>query len=251
LYVNGVLKQNSLAGKTNGVYVGTYKPLPGDSISYRIKIPGKSDITGGTVIPQPAGSFWVNSGIEQTGINTPIVAPKTGNPQELDTIGTTIGRRMYLSLTFKDNPDITNYYRLVVYTRSYLGSKVTTDYTFSFDDVVSGNSTGDEVGPPTSLSSNKFNVFSDELFNGKTYSLKFSIAHNMNIYLPGHNKPQPSKALFITLQSISKSYYLYLQTRSNIKTNSFFAEPVQVYSNIDGGVGIIGGYTNTNARINL
>jgi len=252
LYVNGLLKENNLKGKTNGVYAGVYKPIAGDSINLKIKIPGKDDITCSTTIPQPVGPFWINSNLELTGINTPITTPKTGGALGLDTIGISVGRRMFLSLTFKDNPDVTNYYRLVVYTKTYSGTKVSTDYTFYFDDIVSGNSTGDVVGPPTSLSSNKFNVFSDELFNGKQYSLKFSVDNNFNSYFPGHNKPQPSKSLFVNLQSISKSYYLYLQTRSNIKTNSFFAEPVQVYSNINGGVGIMGGYTNSNtARINL
>ena len=255
LYVNGLLKDNSLTGKANGLYAGAYKPVVGDSISLKVKIPGQNDITCSTTIPHPVGPFWINSNLELTGINTPIVAvvtPKTGGDPVTDTIGTSVGSRLFLSLTFKDNPDVTNYYRLVVYTKTYSGTKVTTDYTFYFDDIVSGNSTGDAVGPPTSLSSNKFNVFSDELFNGKQYSLKFSVDDNFNSYFPGQSRPQSSKSLFVNLQSISKSYYLYLQTRSNIKTNSFFAEPVQVYSNINGGVGIIGGYTSSNtARINL
>jgi hypothetical protein len=253
LYVNGLLKENLLR-RVNGVYVGAYKPTFGDSIGFKIKIPEKNEIICGTTVPQLTGILSVYSMTQPTDINTPIVTvttPKTGGAPVTDTIGTNIGRRMFLTLNFKDNPDIKNYYRLVVYTRSYSGTKYTTDYAFYFDDIVSGNSTGDEVGPPTSLSSNKFNVFSDELFNGKQYSLKFSVDNNFYYYFPGHTKPQPIKILFITLQSISKNYYLYLQTRSNIKTNSFFAEPVQVYSNIDGGVGIIGGYTSSNARINM
>jgi len=53
------------------------------------------------------------------------------------------------------------------------------------------------------------------------------------------------------LQSISKSYYLYLQTRASIKSNTFFAEPVQVYNNVDGGIGILGSYTSNVRKLTL
>jgi hypothetical protein len=138
-----------------------------------------------------------------------------------------------------------------VYTKIYTASQVLTDYTFSFDDIVSGNTNRDSIGPPNSLSTNKFNVFSDDLFNGKQYALKFSVPYNKEVYLPGKIPLSTKKELYIDLQGISREYYLYLQTRSNAKNSNFFAEPVQVYTNITGGIGILGSYTTNLIKINL
>ena len=89
------------------------------------------------------------------------------------------------------------------------------------------------------------------MFKGKQYGLKFSILYNNNVFLPGIIKNPNNQEITINLQKISHSYYLYLQTRAGIKTNTFFAEPVQVYSNIDGGLGIMGSYTNSLVKFTL
>ena len=254
LYVNGVMKEQ-LIHTTNGMFVGTYKPVVGDSIRLQVQVPGKKLIACSTsVVPQSLITLPMDTTSVLTGANNVIVsvtAPKAGSIPAFDTIGTSIGRKLKLVLRFTDDQVKRNYYRLVVYTKTYTGSKVTNDYTFSFDDVVSGNNSRDSIGPPTSLSTNKFNVFSDDLFNGKEYALKFSVANNKEVYLPGKIPLITKRELYVDLQSISREYYLYLQTRSNARSNNFFAEPVQVYTNINGGIGILGSYTTNLTKINL
>jgi hypothetical protein len=253
LYVNGTLKE-PLVHTLNGMFVGTYKPVVGDSIRLQVQIPSKQVMNCSTGIVPQTPIISVDTTRVLTGVNNVIVsvsAPKTGYVPVLDTIGISLGRKLNLLLKFNDNPAIRNFYRLVVYTKTYSGSKAITDYTFSFDDVVSGNTNRDSIGPPSSLSTNKFNVFSDDLFNGKQYALKFSVANNKELYLPGKTPLVTKKELYIDLQSISREYYLYLQTRSNAKNNNFFAEPVQVYTNVTGGIGILGSYTSNLIKINL
>ena len=75
--------------------------------------------------------------------------------------------------------------------------------------------------------------------------MKFSVLYNRNVFFPGHEKNPNKQEVTINLQKISHSYYHYLQTRAGINTRNFFAEPVQVYSNVDGGIGIMGSYTNS------
>jgi hypothetical protein len=254
LIVNGKQKEN-LRFNSKGTYVGTYKPLIGDSLQLNVQAPNENSVSCGTSIKsQSAIISPIDTSRVYSGVKTPltdIILPTSGHPGGLDTIGTRYGRTLKFVLKFKDTPVIQNYYRLVVQTRTYTTSGYNSDYSFSFDDIVSGNAPKDAVGPPTSLTSNTFNIFTDDSFNGKEYSLAFSIQDDRYVYYPGHYKTIPKKEVYINLQSISKSYYLYLQTRASIKINSFFAEPVQVFNNVDGGIGIMGSYTSNIIKIVL
>ena len=253
LYVNGSMKEK-LTHTSNGTFVSMYKPVAGDSISLQVQVPGKNLITCSTSILPQTPVLSIDTSTVVTGINSPIVSvtvPKTGSFPLVDTIGISVGRKMKLILKFYDDPVKLNYYRLVVYTKTYSVTNVVTDYTFSFDDVVSGNTTNDSIGPPSSLSTNKFNVFNDDLFNGNQYALKFSVTDNKAVYLPGKQTLITKRELYVDLQSISREYFLYLQTRSNARNNNFFSEPVQVYSNIIGGIGILGTYTSNVTKIVL
>lgn len=252
MFVNGAMKE-TLTHTANGVYQGTYKPLVGDSIRLLVKVPGKNDLSCSTDIQAQIPVVSIDTSSVLTGTTKPLTIPITlpNGTRRTDTIGTIVGRKLKFSLKFNDDANIKNYYRLVVYTKTYSGTKSSVDYSVSFDDIVSGNTNQNSIGPPTSLTSNKYNVFSDDLINGKLYPLSFSINNDLNVYLPGKSKTI-RKEVYVNLQSISRSYYLYLQTRAAIKVNSFFAEPAQVYSNIDGGgIGILGSYTGNLVKINL
>jgi len=249
LLVNGIQKEN-LKFTSNGLYVGTYHPAVGDSISLLVQTPGKNNVSCSAVIePQVSMIFPPDTTSVITGASSPIVVVnKTTGVQ--DTIGNSFEKTLKFVLKFNDDSNVQNYYRLVVFTKTVTPYGAFSDYTFSFDDIVSGNA-NNTVGPPTSLTSNKYNVFSDDLFNGKQYPLTFSVQNNANVYYPGKSVPGTQKEVYINLQSISKSYYLYLQTRASIKSNTFFAEPVQVYNNVDGGIGILGSYTSNVRKLTL
>ena len=234
--------------------MSAYKPVSGDSISLQVQVPGKNAIHSSTSIVPQVQVVSIDTATVLTGQNSPLISvtvPTNGGLPVIDTIGTTLGRKLKLVLKFNDDAAKQNFYRLVVYTKNYTASKTTNDYTFSFDDVVSGNTNRDSIGPPNSLSTNRFNVFNDDLFNGKQYSLTFSVADNIDVYKSGKSPLVIKRELYVDLQSISREYYLYLQTRSNAKNNNFFSEPVQVYTNIDGGMGILGSYTSNLRKITL
>ena len=251
LFVNGALKE-TLSYKNNGVYVGTYKPVSGDSLSLLIKIPGKNDVTSATSVKSTPVISSIDTNTVSTGKKTPILYNRIidATHMELDTIGYGYEHKMICALHFTDDGIARNYYRLVVTTKTTIGTKKTYSYSFNFDDIVSGN-TNNSIGPPTSLVSNKYNIFNNELFLGKPYALHFSVLYNKNSFLPAYTKNPNTQEISINLQKVSRSYYLYLQTRAGIKTNTFFAEPVQVYTNIDGGIGIMGSYTNSIVKFTL
>jgi Domain of unknown function (DUF4249) len=88
-------------------------------------------------------------------------------------------------------------------------------------------------------------LFSDNLINGVTYSLKFN-------YYPPHYGESGSagkyyRTMAIQFNSISEEYYKYkkkLLRHFATQNSSVFepSEPAQMYSNIEGGYGIFAGY---------
>lgn len=88
--------------------------------------------------------------------------------------------------------------------------------------------------------------FTDELFNGQSYELGVNI-DNQYAYLPF----TASNHLYGLLISHSRDSYLYFKSVNAYQraNGDFFAEPVQVYGNINGGYGIFGGYDAQKATI--
>lgn len=97
-------------------------------------------------------------------------------------------------------------------------------------------------------------TFSDDIINGNTYTMVIRETKNSYTYEHGENMYRR-----ISLISISKAYYNYLTALLNISDNKVsqkldewgLAEPTPFYSNIDGGVGIMGSAQNDFRLIDL
>ncbi len=94
--------------------------------------------------------------------------------------------------------------------------------------------------------------FSDDLFDGQTYQLK------VNVERPYLYEEPPffivnSAQIDYRLKSISEELYLYERSRTEQSFSSFdpFAQPAQVFSNIENGFGIFAGYSTDTYSIVL
>jgi len=71
-----------------------------------------------------------------------------------------------------------------------------------------------------------------------------------SVYFPGKAPKggiETRSELTIDLQQLSKSYYLYQKTKfASISSDPILSEPVQIFSNINGGIGILASYTSSN-----
>lgn len=247
--INGVLKEKMIYS-ASGIYLANYKPVVGDTVRLEVKIPNRNDVSSQTIIEPAIQLIDLDTTKLYTG-KYPII---NYNPitTKADTIGYYSNYDCHFKLKFKDEGAKDNFYRLTVRTHTIASNgRVSDDYFFVFDDIVSGKTTSSTVGPPTSLSSNQYNVFSDELFNGKEYPLTFYITNSTAKlfpeyeYLANQYGDSGQKEIYVNLQSISKSYYLYLKSRdASISSNGFFSEPIQIHNNIIGGIGIFGSYTS-------
>lgn len=218
--------------------------------SYRIVVNSNGkQVEAGTTIPDQA---------EVISIDTSTVKDEYGY------------KRLQYKVKIKD-PVGDDYYRIVVTNeqltqvsfaeakniRKYFFS--TTQYWISYDDPVFNsvyNNMGEDIIDMSP--ENDYNIFPDDYFKGKEYSVQFQIFPNGYGYYGdgynghGNNPNSPYKTIFerqtIHIQKLSKDFYNYLKYLKlyNHYHDNPFSEPVPVYSNVKNGTGIFAGF-NDNA----
>lgn len=164
-------------------------------------------------------------------------------------------------LTFHDEPSTENFY--LVYAReAYIRiNEKDTSYIWSSCNLDFGNeplfanqiSAMDRIMENDGIGYSGGIAFSDELVNGKTYTLNMK-GGTYSYYQYGvgsGGELQHERIYQISFCSISRSYYNYLKTLAAFRNTSFtgnlasigLAEPIKVYSNVVGGTGFLGGVT--------
>ncbi len=90
---------------------------------------------------------------------------------------------------------------------------------------------------------NMFLIFNDDLIDGKTYTLRFVITNYWNRSQLDTAAGEYFQVHFV-LRSITEDLFKYYASAESFYWNDgeLFAEPVQVFSNVDNGVGILSSY---------
>jgi len=155
-----------------------------------------------------------------------------------------VGGTLELSINITDpNPGKTNYFRLVEDQRIRTQDGENSWYViFDYDDPVFGASmTENDFVDASDLDTRPEGVFTDMLFDGSSYRLKLKIRFVCNV--DEEFDPDFFRVPFL-LEHLSKEYYNYLNTcNQGDEVMGFFAEPVQTYSNVTNGFGIVAGTT--------
>ena len=257
LYANDKLIE-ALNSTGNGYYTGTYKPFPGDIIKIIARNNEFDNVHCSTEIPVTASITSVDT-TSTTTKTSPLIYSGSYNDEgylNTDTVGTISEKKIKFTINIADRANYKNFYRLKVKHRSYYDNGTYSEHNtyFNSEDLVFGSTSETELFEEENT--NYYHEFNDNLFDGKTYGLTFSISAFQYNYLPGKEpKDDPwspttiKQELFINIESISPSYYYYLNSRA--KNNEYieiFTEPVQIYNNIVNGIGILGAY-NTSITI--
>jgi len=196
----------------NGLFkIDRYKPKIGSNYRFEIASEGLPSVSAQCNIPQPVQLI------------------------SLDTIGEVDEYTFAFKIRFNDDAGVQQYYLLQLflgYNQVYYDEfgQMYEHYVYSPVWLYSSDM--------ISISDNSYSFgmcFSDQLFDGEevTLNLRFE---NSSLYVADTAKFQ------FKLNSITRDMYLYLETRERYySTNDDpFAERVQVYSNIENGVGILG-----------
>ncbi len=232
LYLNGTLLPVDRVNDEEGRYYFNARPQPGDSL-YLSVVAGDKAVTAGTRVPlQPH--------IEFAGYTTDtVVNVYEGYDEYSGGTDTVITYNMRFRL--HDGGE-ENYYQFSVQMYNdfsasyqdnmYFGSNSPYFYEMDAIEMIEGGD-GTFYG--------NYVLFDDALFNGKV--MEFSISFdrwNSSGYF------DPAVPMFrVALQSFSKECYRYKQTASTAGDGfgNLFTEPVQVYSNVEGGIGVFASQT--------
>jgi len=85
-------------------------------------------------------------------------------------------------------------------------------------------------------------AFNDEMFNGQQYSIDISTSHYFD---RPYSKDAENLQVKVKLLSISEDIYRYIVSYNLNQETEYdpFAQPVQVFTNIENGLGLFSGYT--------
>jgi hypothetical protein len=243
VYVNDVFKEKMIH-TDKGNYTGTYIPTIGEIIKLVVTVPNKTDVScQDKVLTRP----------EIVSVDTTVTSSTGGylldyhtklnsnDTQVYDTIGKSRNYDCEFKIKMKDKGNEKNYYRLAVVRNSTFEGESGYEFVHITDNIDPEAYSSDPL--QTEDDSNPFCVFSDDIINGKEYTLKFKLSQNVITF---YNRPKETKQeLIIALQQISKDYYLYLRTRAVANEDNVFSEPVQIHCNIKNGLGVFGSYSSS------
>lgn len=213
----------TLTHTTDGWYVGAGNPVVGQTYNITATSPIYNGISGSTTIPQVV----------------PITSWDTTHNVSFGDLQT-----VEVKVKFTDPSNVKNYYYLKVETEYFNG----VDYYrgnigfYSREGIANQSNSEDYYWRGV--------TFNDELINGQTYD--FTLYLDDWIF-DDNGQGQGNTRIILSLYSASEDYYEYIRTYAAYEeTNGDpFAQPVIVYSNIEGGHGIFGGYAIASDSIGL
>lgn len=172
-----------------------------------------------------------------------------------DTLGVYQDAYCDLQLTFSDPSEVRNFYRLTMTKRTYWDESNYTEETVSFqlsDKTNNGVSLGNLINVGKRKEKATYNIFNDDFLNGSRVEIKIPVMY-ASASFGSDDEPYMKSAsltfaglfceLRVFLHNLSESYYLYLKSRGEAEGytgSNLFSEPVQVYTNVNGGLGIVG-----------
>ena len=179
----------------------------------------------------------------------------TGTDNNNELLGTIVVR-------FNDPAQTENFYEIIAFQEQYLLRYSRLDQSQDFVLDARSNAAlvaeGDAEFNPATL------VFSDKLFNGQAFELRASFApygHNGNLT---NGQYTVTGNVRLVLRSVSRSYYQYRKSWTRHLYNQgvkgiggslaqtlFLGDPTRMYSNVNGGYGVVVGYAATSKILPL
>lgn len=244
--LNGTPNAATFSYTENGIYLSNLTLRPDDTLTLRISIPDQGELTAGCRMPAPA-SASDPSILSDFTLDT---FPSYDNPNDI--LITINEYSLDFRFTLNDPANVDNYYQLKAFfldptdnQKRYLTLNINDDVLFEQDP------TGDYFDLDMQVPFNYGTqiLFSGDRINGLSHVIRGTIEDASNPIFHLGTK------LYLEVSSLSRDTYLYHVTRRNQQQNddilSIINEPVQVHSNVNGGIGILGASSPTLVEIPL
>lgn len=257
LYVNGGLKEQMVWTKDGdshydrGRYQAAYIPKEGDEIKIMASVENYKDVSAEISIPELVPIIRVTTSVVKAGTS--------GSSYD----------QLKVGITFKDDPDRKNYYLIYFESRGLtrdnetqevilnsIWSPLSVDYSKE-PLLLSSFSALESVLGYDFMSWVHGRVFTDDLINGQEYTIQVLTGIYSSYWVDSPMPEDPDNSR-VCLYSISESYYQYLKSIIALEDEGLqgsmadkgLAEPIPIFSNISGGVGILGAGSQDKATFN-
>ena len=229
--------------KRSGQYYVTSLQRPGDQIDLAISADGIGSVYASTTIPK----------------EVPIVQLKMQEVRRYDYESGRAQKYIQMQPTFTDDAASADYYAVSVSAKGYfrkngglyqgyLPTEIALDSAWFRMEI---NSKDEPLLKPLSDldsnfgfesgSYNRFYIFDDKQINGQTYTMHLNVSDWFNDYQLKNIK------YFTELYCITRDYYLFIKSLNDAANNGLarvgLAQISPIYSNIVGGIGLLGAYT--------
>ena len=213
-----------------------YRPQEGDVVKITASAPGFADVEA-TTSPLP-NAVEAQLDMEVTGFQESY--GWTGEDSMLY-----ISATMDLTITIIDpNPGQSDDFKIYIEQfKSDPDSRSHIYWSAEYDDPVFGSALpNNDFIDMSDLETRPEGVFSDVLFDGRSYHVKFTEVY-VEMVVDEPLDPDFFR-LPVRVEHLSKEYYNYLNTcDQGDVAMQLYAEPIQTYSNVKGGYGIVAGRT--------
>ncbi|MDF9829971.1 DUF4249 domain-containing protein [Parabacteroides sp. PF5-6] len=256
LYINGQYQETMawVEGdkryNSQGLYQAEYVSKVGERVAVIAQKKGFATVSAEVVVPTPCQQFQATEQITELHYEDTFDASRL------------------LSISFRDNADRADYYLCFCelgypvwdeekgeFTGEYSWTNLDADYTE--EPLFMGQlSAFEKILGYDWLSGKYGRVFTDEQINGKEYTIRLPFrqsTYGYYYYYDGYENWELEISALprlcrVSLYTISESYYRYLKTLIEMEDDSLqqmliesgLAEPISLYCNIDGGLGILG-----------
>ncbi|MET4074194.1 DUF4249 domain-containing protein [Hymenobacter sp. UYCo722] len=216
-----------LRSQGDGLYYSPTKPVSGTPYTLQVAAPGYPSVSATDTVPVlvPIREAWFSF--------------PTGTDRNNELLGTIVVR-------FDDPAQTANFYEISGYQESqFLILDARGNAALTAEDDSGLNS--------------KSLVFSDKLFNGRSFELRASFlthGHSSGGFNNGQPTGPTTRPPRLVLRSISRAYYQYRKSWTRHLYNQgskgdtydlnqllFLGDPSTMYSNVDGGYGVVVGYS--------
>ena len=244
--VNGIAAGNLASYEGDGVYNTSIIPQPGDSLELHVTVPNRGEVTAACRIPQrpTASDFRIE-------YDTTIYEYNWTDYYDSTHIERNISGNINLHFKINDPANERNYYmlRLATYVGEWSYRNIDVDDDILFDIDATNEVFGFDDDDP---SSGNYVLFTDERINGNVHPTTVSVYFGSICERTYSSDPNEEFTLYparLEIYSISRDIYLYLKTLSAAGDQDEFtqilSEPVQVHTNINGGIGVLGASAKT------
>ena len=252
LFVNGTLKEQ-LTHDDNGQYIGTFLPKPGDEVRMEVKSHGYDPVSSQTMIPH-------NPNVVVSDSTVTVEKWESETPNQPNTIFKTRRRNMQVQLKLTDAADQENYYYIKATINFYRHGELVRqeNIKLKLSELLKNNSADSEnifedVFGDGGTTDRTENLFSDAYVNGKEILFDFSFDDTLEsskyvngVKVESSHDDELIVEYIIEIAEISKDFHLYIVSGNKAANaeDAGFSEPIQVHSNIENGLGILGAYNS-------